>query len=567
VSITERTKASTGVSRLRLLQWVNLLAAPLLIVGFVLVEASTGSSLRTVGELVVVGLVGSGILAVFFALAGWGVKAFPWGESWGSILVILITGGVLRALSLEGGLAIFGLVDDVLFVTRLLNSMVLIPVTLGLALRGLEFLQRYRRRRDRLIRLLAEGEQQLRRQVLPTAEVEKSLMETVERDLAAVNDSLANSLLETKRLLRGDSATNASLGLMRDQADQQWRSLSHRLWEQSATPVPRMSGRELVNTVALLRPLSLGYLGVGTFFLFALALVRLFPLTEALLWSAGWFALMALASILLNEIPRHVKRPALTLALLLIPYTLGGGVFLIGPGVPAGQGWGATGIHATIALSMVLIGAGPAVSQSQDRILAALRRLVEVQALERIHVESEASILAQKFAERLHSDIRGAFHARMMRLQKCIDEGQLQEAEKEIDALVEALRENQATLAEPASIEDLLVFLRHWDGIVTITSSIDGRVVPPHLIEPVTTIVTNAVNDAVRHGGAENISVSFQPDTDFALLRITNDGAEFRVSGPDGLGHASLDRLAPGAWERTRVSGVTVLSVSFPGNF
>jgi len=212
---------------------------------------------------------------------------------------------------------------------------------------------------------------------------------------------------------------------------------------------------------------------------------------------------------------------------------------------------------------MVLIGAGPAVSQSQDTVLAALRRLVEVQALERIHVESETSILAQKFAERLHSDIRGAFHARMMRLQKCIDEGDVAGAEKEIDALVEALREGQTTLVAPTTIHTLLDFLRHWDGIITITHSIDKDAVPSHLIEPITTIVMNAVNDAVRHGGAENIGVSFHPDTNFALLRVTNDGSDSPLSGPDGLGHASLDRLAPGAWERIRREGVTELSVKF----
>jgi signal transduction histidine kinase len=411
--------------------------------------------------------------------------------------------------------------------------------------------------------LLLRGEQQLSRQVLPLTRVESSLVVSAERDVSAVNEGLVQALLATKERLRGGDVSESSLGELRDQADQQWRKISHRLWDESAGQIPRMSPGEFVNTVALLRPLSLGYLAVGAFFLFALALIRIFPVGEAVLWSVGWFGLMALASVALNEIPRRLRRPGMTLVLLLIPYVLGGAIFLVAPGVPPGEGWGAAGIHLTVALSMVVIGAGPAVSQSQDTVLAALRRLLETQSLQRIHIESESSISAQKFAERLHSDIRGSFHARMMRLQKQIDEGALADAEKEIDALVEALREDQPPLDSPATLDNLLDFLSHWDGIITISHDIDGAAIPSHLIEPVTTIVTNAVNDAVRHGGAENVSVTFHPGSGFALLQVTNDGRDSPLSAPEGLGHATLDRLAPGAWERIMRNGVTKLSVRF----
>jgi hypothetical protein len=546
------------------LQWANLFAAPLLVVGFALVEAATDPSVRALTALVTVGVLGSIVLGLVFLVASWLVGRFPWGGSWGSILVVLIVGGIVRAVTLEGGLGFFGITDDVSFLTRLTNSAILIPVTLGLALRGLEFLQRYRQRRNQLVHLLLQGEQQLRRQVLPSSGPESTMLSAVAKDLSAVNQSVAKALLDTKRLLREDSGRTDGLWRVRDQADYQWRALSHRLWEQSASSVPRISTRELVNTVALLRPFSLGYLVLGAFFLFSLSLVRTFPPVEAVVLSVGWYAVMALASLALNEIPRHVKRPGLALSLLLVPYTFSGLIFLFTPDVPGGAGWGAVGIHFTIAISMVLIGAGPAVSQSQDTVLAALRRLLDKQSLERIHVESETSILAQKLAERLHSDIRGSFHARMMRLQKHIDEGAWSEAENEIDALVDALREDKTAQPAQTTIDDLLAFLHHWDGIITITNTIDRGAVPPRLAEPLTTIVINAVNDAVRHGGAENIGVSIQQDTDGTVLVVTNDGQEASPEGPGGLGNASLDRLAPSSWTRTSTSGVTKLSVRFP---
>jgi signal transduction histidine kinase len=563
VSLGDNARTVAGTSRLRLLNWVNILGAPFLIVGFVLVEASTGANLERVLSLLLVGVLGSVVLAVFLLLAGWALRHVTWGESWTSIVILLLLGSLPRTLTLEGGLAFFGITDEVSLATRILNSLILIPVTLGLSLRALEFVQRYRERRNHLVGLLLRGEQQLSRQVLPLTTAERSLVVSAERDVSAVNEGLVQALVATKERLRGGDVSESSLGELRDQADQQWRKISHRLWEESAGQIPRMSPGEFVNTVALLRPLSLGYLALGSFFLFVLALIRLFPVGEAVLWSVGWYVLMALASLALNEIPRRLPRPGLTLALLLVPYVFGGAIFLVAPGVPPGQGWGAAGIHLTVALSMVVIGAGPAVSQSQDTVLVALRRLLETQSLQRIHIESESSILAQKFAERLHSDIRGSFHARMMRLQKQIDEGALADAEKEIDALVEALREDQPPLDSLATLDDLLDFLSHWDGIITITHSIVKNAIPARLVDPVTTIVMNAVNDAVRHGGAENIGVSFEVVGDRAVLCVTNDGADAPSSGPEGLGHASLDRLAGAGWERTRRDGVTELTVDF----
>lgn len=567
MSLGDNATTAAGTTRLRLLNWVNVLGAPFLILGFALVEASAGANLERFVSLLLVGVLGSVVLGVFLFLAGWALRHFPWGESWTSVVILLMLGSLPRTLTLEGGLALFGITDEVPLTTRILNSLILIPVTFGLSLRALEFIQRYRERRNHLVSLLLRGEQQLSRQVLPLTTVQSSLVASTERDVAAVNEGLVRALLATKERLRGGDLSQSSLGEIRDQADHQWRKISHRLWDESAGQIPRMSPGEFVNTVALLRPLSLGYLAVGAFFLFTLALIRIFPLGEALLWGIGWFVLMALASVTLNEIPLRVRQPGVTLVLLLIPYVFGGAIFLVAPGVPPGEGLGAAGIHLTIALSMVVIGAGPAVSQSQETVLAALRRLLETQSLRRIQIESESSIVALKFADRLHSGIRGSFHARMMRLQKQIDEGALRDAEKEIDALVEALREEQSPLDAPATRDDLLDFLSHWDGIVTINHSIGKDTIPESLVAPVTTVVMNAVNDAIRHGEAQTIDIGFdQADGVFELV-VTNDGISSYPSGAEGLGHATLDRFAQGAWERAVTpQGLTELRVRFSVN-
>jgi signal transduction histidine kinase len=70
------------------------------------------------------------------------------------------------------------------------------------------------------------------------------------------------------------------------------------------------------------------------------------------------------------------------------------------------------------------------------------------------------------------------------------------------------------------------------------------------LMEPVATIVMNAVNDAVRHGGAEHIGLSCYLEGDEVVLRVTNDGAELSESSPQGLGQAPST-----AWPRVLGSG------------
>jgi signal transduction histidine kinase len=155
----------------------------------------------------------------------------------------------------------------------------------------------------------------------------------------------------------------------------------------------------------------------------------------------------------------------------------------------------------------------------------------------------------------------------MMRLQKQIDEGALADAEKEIDALVEALREEQPPLDSPATLHDLLDFLSHWDGIVTITHSIEKEAIPESLVGALTTVVMNAVNDAIRHGEAQTIDISFHQVDGVAELVVTNDGISSYPAGAEGLGHATLDRFAQGAWERgVTPQGLTELRVRFSVN-
>jgi len=530
----------------------------------VLLELSPGDGPDSLARILGVALVGQIVLSGFFYLAYLALGRYSWSDAWWVIVLILGTGAALRALMLVWGLDVFGLPDNVSLLTRMVNSLALIPITFVLALRGMEYLQSYRLRRNGFINLLVEADQQLSQQVVPFDESVSSAEAAAQRDLGEVNHQVVASLTNLKADLQSGLVQGYSLGSLREQADSQWRTLSHSLHDVAEVRLPRISIQEFVDTVAQSRPLSLRFLAVGGGFLFAIALVRVFPFVEAVGWALGWFALMALYSLALNEIPRRLPYPGWSFALLFLPYAFGGAVFLIAPGVTAGSGWGAAGVHFTVAVSMVLLGMGPAISRSQDIVLSALRTQLDARSLRRLQVESNRSILIQKFAERLHSHVRGSFHAGMMRLQQCIDEGRIDDAAREVDLLVDALLEKPIPSSASTTLHDAHEFLRHWDGLVSISSNLEGVLVPPKLEEAVATIVINAVNDAVRHGNAETIDVTFQIINDQPRLVITNDGQSAETAGPDGLGSAALERFALGSWERRQCDDDrTQLSVTF----
>ena len=88
---------------------------------------------------------------------------------------------------------------------------------------------------------------------------------------------------------------------------------------------------------------------------------------------------------------------------------------------------------------------------------------------------------------------------------------------------------------------------------------------PDEIHPPVNTIVMEAVNDAVRHGGADWVKISLESTGKEAVLTIVNTGIVPGESPSVGLRSDALDRIAPGGWSRTvDARGFLRLRVAFP---
>jgi signal transduction histidine kinase len=109
-----------------------------------------------------------------------------------------------------------------------------------------------------------------------------------------------------------------------------------------------------------------------------------------------------------------------------------------------------------------------------------------------------------------------------------------------------------------------LRFLANWRGLIDIDSNLHVVSVPDALHPPINTIVMDAVNDAVRHGGADWVEIYLDDSGEKVVLSIRNNGTPPSNAPGGGVGGKTLDRLATAGWSReVDVLGFTRLRVEF----
>jgi len=231
--------------------------------------------------------------------------------------------------------------------------------------------------------------------------------------------------------------------------------------------------------------------------------------------------------------------------------------------VPDDARFSAFAMHLTVVLTSFLVGYGPAAAKSNENALLALRRHLDAASISRLKVESELVVLAQKVASRLHAENRGAFTAKILNLQRSLDSGDAEQAVEDLREVRDVLVSHSPRDADPAD-DDLLRFLANWRGLIDIDSNLHVANVPDELHPPINTIVMDAVNDAVRHGGADWVEIDLDDSGANIFLSIRNNGTPPSDDTGGGVGGKTLDRLATAGWKReVDVLGFTRLRVEF----
>ena len=548
-----------------LLIWIS---APPLILGFIATEVRPGLGLTDIAVIAGVG-VAAQLLLLAVLLLGRAVfsrqTAEPYRRAWWAIATYLVA-GLVRASFIVWSLGLAELGDELPLWSRLLTSAFLFPLAFGFSSYALESWRLYRLERDQRIASIVKAEHGLLRQQTAVEVLRETFLTSVHTQVNQINTEAIDALTSLEDQLRQGQEVREELRAVQEAADTGWRGVSHEAWKRANISVPQASRREILATISLSRPLSLVALAVSAPFIFALSLGRVLPFWPAVGWTVVWLGLVLLVAAVTNEVASHSRQVGSLVVLLGIVVLGGLGVLFIHvPNITVDQALATFVIHLTALSTSLFVGIGPGLGRGLNRIVDQLDQYIDSKTLERLRVESELQVLAQRIARQLHAESRGHFLAHMTRVRRFLDSGEIDQALSELAVVKEALRSQTALGANEVEDEDLLQFLDNWRGLISIDSNLHTAQVPEEIHPPVNTIVMEAVNDAVRHGGADWVEISLESTSDEAVLTIVNNGSPPGDSPSVGLGSDALDRLAPGQWSRTvDALGFLRLRVVFP---
>lgn len=548
-----------------LLIWIS---APPLILGFIATESRPGLDGADVVAIAGVGVVAQ-LLLLMVLLAGRAVLSWrsdePRIRGWWA-LGIYLAAGLARASFIVWALGLLELGDELPLWSRLLTSAFLFPLAFGFTSYALESWRLYRLERDQRIASIIRAEQGLLRQQTAVDVLRETFLTSVHTQVNQINTAAVEALSGLEDQLREGKEVREELLAIQEAADSGWRGVSHEAWKRANISVPQASPRELLGTVSLSRPISVAALALAAPFIFALSLGRILPFGPAVGWTLVWLGLVLLVAAVTNELASHSRRFG-SLVVLMGILVLGsvGALFLSVPHLTVDQALATFVIHLTALGTALFVGIGPGLGRGLDQILERLDEYVDTKTLERLRVESELQVLAQRIARQLHAENRGHFLAHMTRVRRHLDSGSVDQALAELGVVKQALLEDAGLGTDEVDDEDLLQFLDNWRGLISIESNLHTAQVPDEIHPPVNTIVMEAVNDAVRHGGADWVEISLETSPDEAVLTVVNNGSPPGESPSIGLGSDALDRLAPGRWSRTvDALGFLRLKVVFP---
>lgn len=174
------------------------------------------------------------------------------------------------------------------------------------------------------------------------------------------------------------------------------------------------------------------------------------------------------------------------------------------------------------------------------------------------HVNTQQWEQSGRLSRALHGPVQSMLHARLMRLRKeldadAVDSVNLADLRRDLqEALTAAL-----VPAAPRPVADVLSDVTEtWEGVARIEWSLTPPSVAalegdPLCTQAVTDLTTEAVSNAIRHGGATTVRVDIDVDEgELIRVRVVDDGA-VPESGMPGLGTALLTRCSYD-WELVR---------------
>jgi len=96
-----------------------------------------------------------------------------------------------------------------------------------------------------------------------------------------------------------------------------------------------------------------------------------------------------------------------------------------------------------------------------------------------------------------------------------------------------------------------------WQGLVDITTRVNvTSELTATLLSTIEDVVTEGINNAVRHGDASRVDVIVEGDQSTISITVTDNGTPAQNPIP-GLGSRFFDSVAPNCWTRVTANDGT----------
>jgi hypothetical protein len=523
-------------------------SAPFLVVGLLFTELASIGGVEDIALVILVG-----------ALSHLALGAVMWGarvtvllrknrDSAGplKVLSVLALAGVIRGAVITDGYEFFGAGNDAPWWVRILTSVLLITVSFLYAAYAVQLWRDYVERRGQLLATIVTNESAIGRQEIATSAYRDLVFQGVEEDIQAAKEQTATAIDTITKRIESGGISPEELEKLFGQSDKAWRDASHRAWEGSNPDIPRITARELVITLLGSKPMALTVFVFGAIFgLFRvlapdLGVVASLPIMGVFL--AGQLVIAGLMN-LLSRFGAPWNQMSFGAGML---------VMMVWPGVVA-VWWELPPI---LVLSMIwlgvvavffslFVGLPIALGKSGEAVLAQLERRVDDSALAQLRTQGEMFVLAQKIGAYLHGPLRSQFLQLSMELRSALEKADpfdVADALSRLRQVVHGLEHRVDTAP------DISEFLDNWRALIHIDTNIDEIHIPERIKTEVTTVVTEAVNNAIRHGNASQVGVFFRYRPDGLLVEVIGAPVGSADPGEAGLGAHILNDIAPGMW-------------------
>lgn len=159
--------------------------------------------------------------------------------------------------------------------------------------------------------------------------------------------------------------------------------------------------------------------------------------------------------------------------------------------------------------------------------------------------ENSNADLAAKYAKYLHGDIQSTLSSTQMQLQQASEQDDLKLGTTSIEKLASVLRRDHHDYVIGEAISPISKFqqiIDAWDGIATISIDVEDGEFSDATLLKVAEVIEELVSNAIRHGGATEISVRVALEDGSNRVNFFDNGKK-RVKGKPGLGSSLLKSL------------------------